>query len=191
MALGDPVTGAELGPEFDIGNIAANTVRLKLGAGLAIAPDGTISATGAGRQKFGVSGGGVINNGGTVLDAHPTSLTFTPGTAGLSWQVTAHATVSNDSTGNDFVGALRFDGVAARSCRIEPQDSAGAGPTLPTVDGGTDNSGTNQRIPIAMSVIVNNVAAVAHTVDFAFASSGATGTEATVYDLTLTAEQLS
>lgn len=191
MAIGDPVIGSEFGPEFDIGTLVPNTVRLKLGAGLAIAPDGTISATGAGREKFGASGGGIINNGGTALDVHPTSLTFTPGTAGLSWQVTAHATVSNDSTGNDFVGALRFDGVDTRSCRIEPQDSAGVGPTLPAIDGGTDASGTDQRVPVSMSVIVNNLAATPHTVEFAFASSGAAGTEATVYDLTLTAEQLS
>lgn len=44
---GDIVTGGDLGPEFDLGNIQTDKVRLKLGAGLAIQPDGTIVATSA------------------------------------------------------------------------------------------------------------------------------------------------
>lgn len=39
------VTDTNLGPEFDIGNIQASQIRLKIGSGLAIAPDGTISVT--------------------------------------------------------------------------------------------------------------------------------------------------
>lgn len=42
--MSDLVRGANLGPEFDLGVIQANTVRLKIGAGLAIQPDGTIVA---------------------------------------------------------------------------------------------------------------------------------------------------
>lgn len=44
--MSDLVTGNILGPEFDKGNIQANTIRLKIGSGLAIQPDGTIVAAG-------------------------------------------------------------------------------------------------------------------------------------------------
>lgn len=39
------VIESELGSEFDIGNIQTGKIRLKLGNGLTIAPDGTISAS--------------------------------------------------------------------------------------------------------------------------------------------------
>ena len=45
MAIGDPVIGSEFGPEFDLGTIQTDKIRLKLGAGLAIQPDGTIVST--------------------------------------------------------------------------------------------------------------------------------------------------
>jgi len=41
----DKVVRQNLGPEFDIGNIQTDKVRIKLGAGLATLPDGTIVAT--------------------------------------------------------------------------------------------------------------------------------------------------
>ena len=47
MAINDPLIGSELGIEFDQGVIQANTIRLKIGSGLAIQPDGTIVATSA------------------------------------------------------------------------------------------------------------------------------------------------
>lgn len=44
--MSDLVTRSNLGPEFDLGNIQADKIRLKLGSGLVIAPDGTVSSTG-------------------------------------------------------------------------------------------------------------------------------------------------
>lgn len=46
MSIDGIVTGSNLGDEFDQGNIAANEIRLKIGAGLTRAADGTISSTG-------------------------------------------------------------------------------------------------------------------------------------------------
>ena len=40
----DIIIGSELGPEFDLGSIQSGRIRLKLGAGLSILPDGTITA---------------------------------------------------------------------------------------------------------------------------------------------------
>lgn len=48
MSIDGVVTGPNLGDEFDQGNIAPNEIRIKTGAGLVRAADGTISATGAG-----------------------------------------------------------------------------------------------------------------------------------------------
>lgn len=45
--MSEVVTPTNLGPEFDLGAIQAGKVRLKIGAGLAIQPDGTIVATGS------------------------------------------------------------------------------------------------------------------------------------------------
>jgi len=38
----NPIIGTELGPEFDQGNIQSDKIRLKLGTGLAVQPDGVI-----------------------------------------------------------------------------------------------------------------------------------------------------
>lgn len=46
------VVNNNLGPEFDFGTIQNNRIRLKLGSGLAIAPDGTISTTAASTPVF-------------------------------------------------------------------------------------------------------------------------------------------
>ncbi len=51
------VTPGNLGPEFDLGAIQADKIRLKLGAGLAIQPDGTIVATGTNKDLL-LTGGG-------------------------------------------------------------------------------------------------------------------------------------
>ena len=56
------VTPGNLGPEFDIGNIQAGKIRLKLGAGLAIQPDGTIVAS---ATRF-LAGGGVTGDANQV-----------------------------------------------------------------------------------------------------------------------------
>lgn len=46
MAIGDPITAIELGPEFDpTGSIQSGKIRLKIGNGLSIQPDGTIVAS--------------------------------------------------------------------------------------------------------------------------------------------------
>lgn len=43
--MGEVVTPNNLGPEFDIGTIQGSKIRLKLGSGLSILPDGTIVAS--------------------------------------------------------------------------------------------------------------------------------------------------
>ncbi|MFK7942352.1 MAG: hypothetical protein AB8B85_05475 [Paracoccaceae bacterium] len=142
-------------------------------------------------ERFAVqSTAGVVNNGGPVLDPHPTTLNFTNAWT-KDFTIKAYMTVSNDSQANDFVAELEVDGAVVSEVRLEPKDAAGgAGPTLATVDGGTSATGTDQRLPVVMASVVP-LAAGTHTVRVLFASSGAVPTEAAIYQLVLEAEGVS
>lgn len=81
----DILIGNELGPEFDKGNIQSGKVRLKLGQGLAIAPDGTISRTGVSTTIYHERYAGRTNIGGLTVDFTRNSTMTRTGTG--VWEV--------------------------------------------------------------------------------------------------------
>ena len=96
-------------------------------------------------------------------------------------------TWSFNDGGQDFEAELRVNGAAIWEHIQEPKDTAGGGITLPTTDGGTANSGTNQRQNLTMHEIVN-LSAGANDLSIFFAGSQ-NNDEATIYRGRITIEK--
>ena len=90
----------------------------------------------------------------------------------------------------DFRARAQIDNTTTLFEHIqEPKDIAGTGINLPNTDGGTTNSGTNQR-HLASGADVINLTAGAHTIEIDFACSNA-NEEAAIYRGLITIERWS
>lgn len=95
---------------------------------------------------------------------------------------------SLNTTGSDFEGRVELDDTTTLSNHVEePQDAGGGGITVTNLDGGTFDTGTNQRREESGFDVIN-LTAGSHTIDIDLANSVA-DTEATIYRASITVER--
>jgi len=122
---------------------------------------------------------GLINNG--TAFAQYMRLNFDIPQTGL-YEILWSYTWSLNNGSNDFRGEVIMDNTLyldAREHRQEPKDAAGSGETLPVVGGGTQNSGTDQRMKVS-EFDAQTITAGSHFIDINFACSNA-GNRAAIY----------
>jgi hypothetical protein len=95
---------------------------------------------------------------------------------------------SLNTTGSDFLAQIQLDDLSTLMFhREEPQDSGGTGVTVTAIEGGTFNSGTDQRRGESGFGIINLTSGL-HNIDLDLTNSVA-ATEATIYRATITIER--
>ena len=93
---------------------------------------------------------------------------------------------SLNDTGQDFLLRFEVDGEVddKQQFRIEPSDSGGTGETVNVIGGGTANTGTNQKYPLADHFTLKDLPAGSHSIKLQFGASSS-NREATIYNAEL------
>ena len=95
---------------------------------------------------------------------------------------------SVNSTQNDFEARIQVDNSTTILNHIqEPKDSGGSGVTVINLDGGTFNSGTDQR-HVESGFDIINLTSGSHVIDLDMANQ-VNGTEATIYKAIISIEE--
>lgn len=98
-------------------------------------------------------------------------------------------TWSYNSTGDNFEAQIEVDDTdQIFLMQQEPQDSGGSGITMQLIEGGTANTGTDQRMPASGFTVYNFTATGNHTIDFDIACQVANN-EAAVYAMSLSCKR--
>lgn len=119
---------------------------------------------------------------GTQLATFQNCISLNSATADAgNYKVTWYYEWSLNTTTSDFEARIRLNNTTdLANHRQEPKDAAGTGITVSRVEGGTFNSGTDQRHQNSGSVITN-LGSGSFSIDLDFRNSTTGSTEATIY----------